>query len=184
LIGKESTLEDVAFAVAQALEEKGIASVLTGGSAAAVHAPHQYTSDDADFVLDNDDSLDKVAAALEPIGFTREDKSRIFSHPNTRYTLDFPKGPLAVGGEYVQRTETLVRGARRLRILTRLDSVRDRLAHFYYWDDYTALNAAVAVAAKFTDSDLEQVRNWTQRESPNLLEKYDEFVQRLLKTQT
>lgn len=179
MIRKDSTLDDVAFAVAQALEEKGILSVLTGGSAAAIYAPNRYTSDDADFILDNDESLDDVAAALEPIGFERGGKSRIFYHTDSRYTVDFPKGPLAVGGEYVKATETLVQGGRRLRILTRFDCVRDRLAHFYYWDDYTALNAAVAVAAKFSEADVARVRSWTEREPSNMIEKFGEFARRL-----
>ncbi|HET6895942.1 MAG TPA: hypothetical protein VFH72_11225 [Candidatus Baltobacteraceae bacterium] len=181
MIRKDSTLDDVAFAVAQALEAKGILSVLTGGSAAAIYAPNRYMSDDADFILDNDESLDDVAAALEPIGFKRDGKSRIFHHSDSRYTVDFPKGPLAAGGEYVKATETLVQGGRRLRILTRFDCVRDRLAHFYYWSDYTALNAAVAVAADLSEADVARVRSWTERESSNLTEKFGEFARRLQK---
>ncbi|HKU66352.1 MAG TPA: hypothetical protein VJP85_01105 [Candidatus Baltobacteraceae bacterium] len=179
MINQESTLADVAFAVAGALEARGISSVLTGGSAAALYAPQAYMSDDADFVLERDEPLSEVAAALQQIGFTRDGKSRIFFHPNSRFTIDFPKGPLAVGGDYVRQTDTLVRDGRRLRILTRLDCVRDRLAHFYHWTDYTALNAALAVAARFDEHDLQKLLEWTQRESPELVPKFEEFVLRL-----
>lgn len=179
MITEQSTLEDVAFEVSQALEEKGISCVLTGGSAAALYAPQVYMSDDADFVLDRDEPLAEVAAALQPIGLVRDGKSRLFHHPRSRFTVDFPKGPLAVGGDYVRTTGTLVRGGGCLRILTRYDCVRDRLAHFYYWNDYTALNAAVAVATAIDQTEVQRLQEWTKRESPELGRKFEEFVRRL-----
>lgn len=180
MIAEESTLADVCFAVSTALEARGMPGVLTGGSAAAVYAPQAYMSYDADFVLENDDPLDEIAIALRPIGFQREGRSRIFSHAKSRFTVDFPKGPLAVGGEYVRETRVLEHGDLRLRILTRVDCIRDRLAHFYHWNDYTALNAAVGVAAQAPDEvDMEFLRGWTERESAALLEKFAEFERRL-----
>jgi hypothetical protein len=183
VIDAGSSLIDVCFAVSAALEAAGMSAVLTGGSAAVAYAPLQYASLDADFILDRDDSLDDVAVALAAIGFARYGKSRIFTHPNTEFTIDFPKGPLAVGGEYVRETAVLSRGDHRLRVLTLFDCIRDRLAHYYYWDDYTALNAAVSVAATAHDPQLlARLRTWTQRESPDLLLKLAEFQRRLSAT--
>lgn len=179
MIDEKATLADVCFAVAGALEACGISAVLTGGSAAAMYAPAEYMSEDADFILDADDPLDDVAAALRPIGFERHGKSRIFTHPRSRFTVDYPKGPLAVGGEYVHETARIRRGPQQLRLLTRIDSIRDRLAHFYFWDDYTALNAAVAVGKGLSGDDLERIRAWTEREEPALLEKFAEFERRV-----
>ncbi|HVA29313.1 MAG TPA: hypothetical protein VNF68_14115 [Candidatus Baltobacteraceae bacterium] len=182
MIERESTLEDICFAVAEALESHDMPAVLCGGSAAAIYAPQAYMSADADFVLNHDDSLDDVAVALETIGFRREGRSRIFSHPHTLFTVDFPKGPLAVGGDYVRETSIIERGAMRLRIVTRTDCVRDRLAHFYHWNDYTALNAAVAVAANgIDDIDMALLEAWTRREDEQLEEKLAEFKRRLHK---
>ncbi|HEX2494087.1 MAG TPA: hypothetical protein VHK24_09950 [Steroidobacter sp.] len=152
--------------------------MLTGGSAAAVYVPQKYMSYDADFILDRDDSLENVQAALEPIGFRRDGRSRIFYHPKSKFTVDFPKGPLSVAGDYISRTNVLSRGGVQLRILTRVDCVRDRLSHFYFWNDYSALNAAVAVAAQLDAHEIESLREWTQRESPALLEKFAEFQKR------
>jgi len=180
MISAESTLADVCFAVSAALEAHGMSGVLTGGSAAALYAPQAYMSDDADFILDADDPLAEVAVALEPIGFQRDGRSRIFVHLNSKFTVDFPKGPLSVGGEYIHETHTLEHGDLRLRILTRTDCIRDRLAHFYFWSDYPALNAAVGVAAQsFDEVGIDLLRAWTERESPALLEKFAEFEQRL-----
>lgn len=178
MISRESTLVDVCFAVSQALEAYGISAVLTGGSAAAVYAPHVYTSYDADFVLQRDEPLNEIAGALRSIGFSRDGRSRIFVHPDTRYTIDFPRGPLAVGGDYVRETATLTNGDRRLRILSPTDCVRDRLAHFYHWDDYTALKAAVGVAAaQIQNLHLDLVQSWSTREEHSV--KFAEFERRL-----
>ena len=157
-----------------------MSGILTGGSAAALYAPQAYMSHDADFILETDDALSDVAVALRPIGFRRDGKSRIFFHPNSEFTVDFPKGPLAVAGDYIRETATLKRGHERLRILRRIDCVRDRLAHFYFWDDYTALNAAVGVAAQSPDEvDIDRLRAWTERESTAFLAKFAEFKRRL-----
>ena len=180
MISESSSLSDVCFAVAGALATRNIAAVLCGGSAATIYAPRSYLSYDADFVLDNDDPLDDVAHALISIDFKREGKSRIFVHPTCRFTVDFPKGPLGVGNDYVHSVATLTRGSTTLRIVTRTDCVRDRLAHFYYWDDLGALDAAVAVTMGDPhDVDLALIRAWTEREDPKLLSKFDEFEQRL-----
>lgn len=180
MISRQSSLTEICFAVSQALEVHGITAVLTGGSAAAVYAPGAYTSYDADFILEGDEALTEIVDALRPMGFIRDGKSRMFIHPDTHYTIDFPRGPLAVGGDYVRETATLTNGDMTLRILSPTDCVRDRLAHFYHWGDYTALNAAVAVAAANRErikSDL--LRSWSMREKS--VEKFAEFERRLAK---
>lgn len=145
-----------------------------------MYAPNAYTSQDADFVLEPDESLAAIAEALRAIGFVRNGRSKEFAHAATSFTVEFPRGPLAVGGDYVRKTFVLERGGRRLRILTSTDSVRDRLAAYYHWSDLTALNVAVAVAAtRYEEIDTRALREWTKRESPALLEKFAEFERRL-----
>jgi hypothetical protein len=179
LIARESTLVDVCFAVASALEAHGISGILTGGAAAALYAPHDYASLDADFILTHDDALRDVAIALRSIGFERIGRSRLFSHPRSQFTIDFPKGPLSVGAEYIHETHVIERKGLRLGVLSRIDCIRDRLAHYYHWNDYTALNAAVGVAAAGAgEVDLDLLRAWTLRESPDLIEKFSEFKRR------
>ncbi len=184
MIDESSSLKDVCFEVAAALDRASIQGVLTGGSAASVYAPDAYTSMDADFVLTNLPRRQKLEAALAEIGYIPSATRGMFEHPRTRFTIDFPKAPLAVGGDYVHETETLVLGAIKLRILTPTDCVRDRLAHFYYWDDYTALNAAVGVArAHRKRIDFSTLRKWTERESgpppQNHQLKFEEFLRRI-----
>jgi hypothetical protein len=184
VIDENSTLEDVCFEVATALDRRSIQGVLTGGSAATVYAPDVYTSMDADFVLTNYPQRRQLEAALTEIGFEPSATRGMFEHPRTTFTLDFPKAPLAVGGDYIHETAVLERGIMKLRILTPTDCVRDRLSHFYHWDDYTALNAAVGVARSHRARiDFPSLRVWTERESgpppADHRPKLEEFLRRL-----
>lgn len=184
MIDETSSLEDVCFEVAAALDRFSIEGVLIGGSAATVYAPEGYTSYDADFVLVKPADRQRLREALAEVGFVQTSTAGMFSNKRTRFTVDFPKGPLAVGGDYIHETATLERSNMRLRILTPTDCVRDRLANFYHWNDYTALAAAVAVArAHRADVDLESLRSWSERESDfgksDFRAKYQEFLKRL-----
>jgi hypothetical protein len=184
VIDEDSTLEDVCFEVAAALDRFSIKGVLTGGSAATVYSPDSYASKDADFVLTGSAKRDNLREALATIGFVPSDTVGMFEHPRTPYTVDFPKGPLAVGGDYIQAVATLERGGVRLNILTVTDCVRDRLAHFFHWDDYTALTAAIGVARSHRQSvDIANLREWTDRESGSGRDdhrpKFEQFLSRL-----
>ena len=183
MIDRNSSLEDICFAVSSVLHKYDIAAVLTGGSAAAIYVPEVNTSKDADFVLDEKPSRAILTQALGELGFVPSPTAGMFKHPNSEFTIDFPRGPLAVGGEYVRETATLVRGELRLRILMPLDCVRDRLAHFYHWNDYQALSAAAVVARTHCDAnDFVELEAWTEREnSPgkNFRAKYEEFQRRV-----
>jgi hypothetical protein len=184
VIDENSTLEDVCFAVSSALDKHSITGVLTGGSAATIYAPDVYTSYDADFVLTSYPERSRLEQALAEVGYVRSVVAGMYEHPRTVYTLDFPRGPLAVGGDYIHETATLERGDLRLRLLTATDCVRDRLAAFYYWNDYTSLNAAVGVTRAHRHRiDFDVLQAWTERESgppPTDYEtKYAEFLRRL-----
>jgi hypothetical protein len=184
MIDETSTLEDICFKVAAALEQFGLSGVLTGGSAAAIYAPNAYASLDADFVLDGSPRRERLRSALETIGFLPSATAGMFHHPRSRFTIDFPKGPLAVGSDYVRETDTIERGGIRLRILTPTDCVRDRLAHFLYWSDYTALATAIAVTKARRESvDLGVLKDWVRRESRSgpvgHREKFQLFLERL-----
>jgi hypothetical protein len=186
VIDETSTLEDVCFGVALVLDRCSIEAVLTGGSAATIYAPHAYTSLDADFVLANFPDRESLRLALAELGFVPSATLGMFEHQHSKFTIDFPKGPLAVGGDYIHEVAILERANVRLRILTPTDCVRDRLAHYYYWGDYTALKAAVGVAQSQRDSvDLSKLRAWTERESgagSDHRPKFAEFLDRIART--
>lgn len=184
MIDENSSLEDVCYAVAEALRAIRAEAVLTGGSAATIYAPNAYTSLDADFVFLRQPDRVAVENVLAAIGFRKSKTFGMFEHAKSKYTLDFPKGPLAVGGDYVRTTQTVERNGRTLQSLTPTDCVRDRLAHFFFWNDYTALTTAVAVMQSpyGSEVDFDAVRTWAEREGRknglDFMPKLNEFQQR------
>lgn len=153
-------------------------AVLCGGSAATVYAPHAYQSRDADFVISLQQDGNSGLQALASLGYVEQ--GSMFVHPKNVFTVEFPAGPLSVGEERVTAWETLRRGSEILYIVSRTNCIRDRLAHFYFWNDFKAFDAAVAVArADLAELDLRLIREWTQREDAALLAKFEEFERRL-----
>ncbi len=177
-ITTESSLIDVAFAVGTALDRSGFTAVLTGGSAATYHSG-SYQSLDLDFVITLASSnTETFVGALLDIGYRQSDRQ--FRHTSNRYTLDFPRGPLMIGIDEISVWDTHRRDDETLHVLTRTDSVRDRLAAFFHWNDRGSLAIACAVAS--TGSiDIASIRDWSEREGS--IEKCREF-ERVLKLAT
>jgi hypothetical protein len=144
VIDRNTTLRDIAFAVGTALDCRGVRAVLCGGSAATFYAPDVYQSEDLDFVLAFGTDGAIVREALASLGYHWE--SGMFFHPDSHFTVEFPRGPLAIGSKTVTDTVTLRDGDRLLHIVSATDSVCDRLNKFAVWDDFSALRAAVGVA--------------------------------------
>jgi hypothetical protein len=165
------SLIDVAFAVCTGLDAVGTRAVLTGGSAATFYAPSAYQSRDADFVITMTASPQAATAAMTGLGFT--EAGGIYSHQSgNMFTVEFPPGPLAVGGDLIDGHDTVRRDGEVLYVLTRTDSVCDRLAGFYHWNDRSALAAAVAVAGSGA-VDLQAIERWSGREG--MTAKFAEF---------
>lgn len=174
MIGPKSTLTDVAFAVCTALQQLSITAVLTGGSAATHYAPDAYQSRDLDFVLTI--QAPGGAAELRKLGFT--ESGQVYRHPESHFTLDFPRGPLAVGDELITEWRTERRAGRVLHVLSPTDSCRDRLASFLFWKDFSGLEQALAVAAaQRRKVDLEKLEAWCRKEGHP--EKFKLFKSRL-----
>jgi len=176
-ITEASSLRDVAFIVCTALDRAGITAVLTGGSAATVYAPRAYQSRDLDFVIQfRRRHSEGGAAALASLGYGLS--GNFYVHRDNELTLDFPPGPLTVGGDVLAQWDTLREGALLLHILNPTDSCRDRLAGFLFWNDQASLDQAVAVAlAQQSRVDLGRIRDWCRRERRT--ESFTQFRKRL-----
>lgn len=174
LIAPGATLREVAFAVGSALEREGIHAVLCGGSAATFYAPDVYQSEDLDFVLTFDTDGALVKSALSELGYAF--KNYMFIHSDSHFTVEFPKGPLAIGAEIVSTFDTVREGDQTLHIVSPTDVVRDRLNKYAAWDDFSALRAAVGVALE-QKIDLARVRGFMHREGQGVFrERFDESL--------
>ena len=175
-ISADSSLRAVAFIVCTALDRAGLTAVLTGGGAATVYAPSAYQSRDLDFVLQFRGSTSEGPRALSLLGYRLS--GNVYVHEESELTLDFPPGPLMVGGDVLGRWDTLREDELLLHIIDPTDSCRDRLAGFVFWNDRGSLHQALAVASsERTRVDLERIRDWCRREGKK--EGFHEFERRL-----
>jgi hypothetical protein len=179
----ESSLVDVAFAVCTALDRIGTVAVLTGGSAATYYCPQRYQSLDADFVLRIAPARRVIDEAMAGIGFLAG-PSGMYAHGESRYTVEFPRGPLSIGRDVITNWLTKRRDDELLYITSVTDCVRDRFMHFWAWNDRSALDVALAVATAHreafeTDVFLGWAQSERQADRSYQQEKVDEFVRRL-----
>jgi hypothetical protein len=173
-ITASTTIEGLAAIVSTALEAAGISAVLSGGAVVSIYTDNTYQSHDLDFVsMATTASIAKVMASL---GF--ECKGRMFSHQRTPLFVEFPTGPLAVGGELIRPDEAGEKEtpAGRIRLLTPTQCVMDRLAAYFHWNDLQSLDQAVMVASSQKIS-LSKVEAWAKREGNH--EKFGNFKRRL-----
>lgn len=169
-ITDQSPLRDVALAVGRALADHGIRAVLTGGACASLHAAGRYLSDDLDFVLAGRVSVADLDDAMASLGFERQ--TNRYVHPRSDFWVEFPRGPLAVGGDLDVEVVEERGEAGIVLALSPTDSCRDRLAAYYHWNDRQSLAVAARIAARH-DLDLERIRRWSDDEGH--AERFEEF---------
>jgi hypothetical protein len=172
---KPERLSDVAEIVARALADAGIRAVLTGGACATLLTDGAYQSADLDFILEGEVQRRDLDAALATAGFSR-DNDRYIS-PDTRFFVEFPRGPLGIGRDLSIRPQPLKVGRTTVAALSPTDSCRDRLAAFYHWNDRQSLDTAVLIASRHRIS-LSKIREWSADEGA--VEGFEEFHRRLV----
>jgi hypothetical protein len=156
----ELTREELAALVCATLDRHGVRVVLSGGGAASIYAPNPYESMDLDFIPVG--LARRVDPAMLELGFRRE-RQRHWTHPDTRFWVELPSGPVQVGGEVVREFAERRTALGTLRILTPTDCVLDRLAWYFHAKDEQGLEQAIAVAAA-NDVDLGRIERWSKRE--------------------
>lgn len=168
-------LRTMSAKVCSALDEAGIRAVLTGGSAATVYAPEAYQSRDADFIASWYSREREFDETMRLLGFKKE--GRIFTHPFSPYTLEFPDEEIMVGQTFVSDFDTLEFDGLILHILKPVHCVCDRLASFFWYQDRSALKSAVAVAVQ-QQVNLWEVEKWADEHDEHA--KFLEFRERVL----
>jgi hypothetical protein len=124
-----------------------------------------------DFILLRSVAQAELDAALRSIGFRR--RGDRYLHPRTRFYVEFPRGPLAIGGDYRIRPVEHRRRDRRALVLSPTDSCRDRLAAFYHWNDRQSLAGAVSIAL-VNRLNLATIRRWSTTEGAEA--GFEEFL--------
>ena len=147
-IGPDTSIEELAAKVSQALEAAGILATLSGGAAVSVHTANAHESAGLDFVT----SAGRAALepVLAPLGFRLGADRRHFVHPDTHLFLEFPAAPLEFGYTRIQHEDVPLAETPwgPLRVTTPTLCVMDRLAAWWHWQDRQCRDQAVLVVAR------------------------------------
>lgn len=165
------TQSELAAFVQTHLEREGVHVVLSGGAAVATYTSGEYVTQDIDLVNVYNAAPRAIRSAMQAIGFREE--TRYFKHPDSPHVVEFPPGPLAIGGHPVGRVEQVQLATGRLRIISPTDCVKDRLAAYFHWGDLQSLHQALQVARR-RKINLHEVRTWSRAEGK--LREFEAFA--------
>lgn len=168
---KMSNIELAAY-VCQNLFDIGIKTTLSGGFCVEIYSFGEYTSMDIDLIDQSIYKHKEIKKKMTELGFTEEGKH--FTHPDTPYTIEFPASPLAIGQELVKDISEIETVYGVLRLITPTDSVKDRLAAYYFWDDDRSFAQALLVAIN-NNVDIDNIRKWSEQEDE--MEKFKIFFE-------
>ena len=171
---KEITLEQLAATVSKKLQEHGIDCILVGGGCVSIYSQNRYQSYDLDYVTY--ENMKKIEVALREIGFIKVGKH--FEHQECEYFIEFVSPPVAVGNEPIRDYEYRKTEFGTIKMLTPTDSVKDRLASYYHWDDLQGLEQATNICQEIPNKvDIEKIKAWSEKEGQK--RKYQIFLRRL-----
>ncbi len=176
-ISERTALEDLAALVCSTLEAHGISVVLSSGAVVSIYSDAEYVSYDLDFIPIG--LARKVDAAMQSLGF--EKTQRHWTHPKSRYWVEFPSGPVAIGEETICDFAERETRMGTLRLLAPAECVMDRLAWYFHDADTQCLEQAIQVATRHL-VDLKRVATWGRGEGPHGEERFREFERRLRET--
>jgi hypothetical protein len=148
--------------------------VLSGGAVVSIYSDAEYVSYDLDFIPIG--LARKVDGAMESLGFVK--RQRHWIHPDSRYWVEFPPGPVAIGEETIRTFGERESRTGTLRLLAPTECVMDRLTWYFHDADTQCLAQAVRVAT-LQPVDLQRIERWARGERPHGEVRFREFEQRL-----
>lgn len=166
------SLQELAGYVSEELRKRGVDTVLVGGACVTIYSHNRYQSYDLDYVTYHD--MRKVEKALFELGFTK--KNRYFMHEGCPWFVEFVSPPVAIGNEPLYEFSNVVTPLGKIKMLRPVDSVKDRLASFYHWNDKQGLQQAINICLE-QEIDLAEVKRWSLHEEK--LEKFKIFKELL-----
>jgi len=166
-------IKEMAALISEKLRGEGVDSILVGGACVSIYTKNKYQSFDLDFVTHA--AIKEVTILLAELGFQRE-SSRHFIRRDCPFFIEFVAPPAAVGNEPLKGEKKLKTKFGTIVLMTPTDSVKDRLAAYYHWNDQQALEQAIMVAES-QKINFHEVKRWSEKEGH--IGKYQQFIKRL-----
>ena len=143
------------------LRKSGITVVLSGGACVAIYSDYKYVSKDLDFIgrylLDHK----KISLAMKEMGFNK--KGKYYFHPDSQFFVEFISGPLSIGEDPVKDIRELEFSTGIVRIISPTESIKDRLAAYFHWNDLQSLDQAILIANN-QEFDIKNIEEWSKKE--------------------
>lgn len=169
-ITKDLSRKKFAAAVVHQLEKHNISCVLVGGACVSIYTNERHESKDLDFISPY--SHESIALALAEIGFVK--KGRYFHHPNSELYVEFPTGPIAIGNEVpVKPAAELKVAGTSIKMYSPTQSVMDRLAAWFHWNDRRSLIHAIWICEKHPVN-ISKIKKWATKEKA--AESFEQFL--------
>lgn len=162
------SLSDLAGYLSEELRKRGVDTILVGGACVTIYSENRYQSYDLDYITYAD--AKKVKKALEELGFI--EKQKYFKHEECPWFVEFVAPPVAVGEEFIQKFNEVKTEFGTIKLLYPIDSVKDRLASYYHWNDKQSLEQAVSICLE-QDINFKELEKWSIREKRK--DKFDVF---------
>jgi hypothetical protein len=156
----EVSLKDLSGYLSEEFKKEEIEIILVGGACVTIYSENRYQSHDLDFVTYED--FQKVRKVLKNLGFV--ESSGYFSHKDCQWIVEFVSPPIAVGEEPIQEFSEIETGLGTVKLLKVSDSVKDRLASFYHWNDRQGLEQAISICLESTCVDFSEIESWSEKE--------------------
>jgi hypothetical protein len=153
------SLKDLAGYISEELRKRDIDTVLVGGACATIYSENRYQSFDLDYVTY--EGMKKVKEALKELGF--KEKQKYFKRDDCKWFIEFVSPPVAVGDEPIRLFSHVQTPLGSIKMLRPIDSVKDRLASFYHWDDKQGLEQALNICRE-QKIDCKEIEQWSKRE--------------------
>jgi len=158
----QMTQGELAAFIDSHLKKRGIMVVLSGGACVAIYSDYKYVSKDLDFI--GRFSLDhkKISLAMKEIGFYK--KGKYYYHSDSQYFVEFLSGPLSVGEDPIKDIQELKFSTGIVRIISPTESIKDRLAAYYHWNDLQSLEQAILIANN-QKINIKNIEEWSKKEA-------------------
>ena len=182
MIDEQTSLEELAAIVSEALEKAGITATLSGGAAVSIYSDNRYESEDLDFVTAA--LNDELRSVLEPLGFVHTGRPRlsVFAHPRTKWYPEFPPAPLSFGGTYIDPSNCARINTQfgSLRVITPTHSVMDRLIAAAVWNEPQSLEQALLVTEHCAETiDWKALDEWVASEGIQSSKEIVQYYEKL-----
>lgn len=169
---KSISLEDLAGFLSEQFRNRGIDIILVGGACATIYSHNRYQSYDLDFITYED--IKAVKQLLHELGFIEKDG--YFRHKHCCWFVEFVSPPVAVGNDPVHIFQKKKVALGTIKMLRAEDSVKDRLASYFHWNDRQGLEQAIDICLE-CEVDYEEIESWSIREG--FKDKFQDFLNEL-----